>query len=438
MHFLEYGVLKKKAQYKVALIYPNVYKAGNSNLGFLFVYNLINEQENFQCERFFTDFPKSIETHSVLKDFDIIAFSCSFEMDFFTVYEIATQFPDKVRILGGRTSYNPFPVKDVIDYVIVGDAEKSLPAFLFKYEEGGDVSRVPGVFTGGKTTAGYEVLQYHPVCEPIQWGEVNQAFYRSFLLEMSRGCSQKCKFCLVSHCIGKKRERSVDQIQSIVKEAEKRTKFESITLIGPDSHSRIREIIEVLHPYRVSLPSLRVVTLSEDVLALVEPKTVTIAPETSERLRFLLGKKVTDADINQKVTLCSRYARQIKLYFMVGLPGETETDLQEIVRIVRSISKIMRTNVTVSPFVPKPHTPFSDFKYNTKAVGKALSFLRKSLRFTGPSAKQGFIQWALSVGDEQVTPYLAHKSYAAFKPLEGVVFEKKWKVIHVPHHKAYT
>ena len=74
----------------------------------------------------------------------------------------------------------------------------------------------------------------------------------------------------------------------------------------------------------------------------------------------------------------------------------------------------------------------------TKAVKKALSFLKKSIQFTGPSANQGFIQWVLSVGDEGVTPYLAHKRYATFKPLEGVVFEKKWKVIHVPHHKAYT
>ncbi len=431
MHFLEYGVIKKKAQYKVALIYPNVYKAGNSNLGFLFVYNLINEQENFQCERVFTDFPKSIETQSVLKDFDILAFSCSFEMDFFTVYEIANQFPDKVKILGGRTSYNPFPVMDVIDYVVVGDAEESLPQFLLQYENGGDLSRVPGVFTGGRTKAGYSLLKYHPVSEPIQWGDIQQAFYRSFLLEMSRGCSQQCKFCLVSHCIGKKRERSVDQIQSIIKEAEKRTKFENITLVGPDSHSRVEEIIEVLNPYRVSLPSLRIDKISEELLALVTPRTVTIAPETSERLRFTLGKRVTDTDIKEKVMLCSRYAHQIKMYFMVGLPEETERDLQEIVALVRSISKIMRTKVTVSPFVPKSHTPFSDVQYNTKAVGKALSFLKKYIQYTGPSAKQGFIQWALSVGDEHVAPYLTQKKYAAWRPLEGMTFEKKWKVITV-------
>lgn len=431
MYFLEYGVIKKKAEYRVALIYPNVYKAGNSNLGFLFVYNLINEQENFQCERVFTDFPKSIETNSLLKDFDVLAFSCSFEMDLFSVYEIANQFPDKVKILGGRTSYNPFPVKDVVDYVFVGDAEESLPEFLLQYENGGDLSRVANVFTGGRTKAGYSLLQYHPVCEPIQWGEVAQAFTRSFLLEMSRGCSQKCRFCLVSHCIGKKRERSVDQIQAVVEEAEKRTKFENITLIGPDSHSHIGEIVEVLKPYRVSLPSLRVEEISEELLSLVAPKTVTIAPETSERLRFTVGKRVTDTHIEEKVTLCSQYARQLKLYFMVGLPGETEKDLQEIVNLVRSISKIMRTKVTVSPFVPKPHTPFSDVLYNTKAVEKALSFLKKHLQITGPSAKQGFIQWLLSVGDEQVTPYLAHKRYASWKPLEAVTFEKKWKLIEV-------
>ena len=216
MHFLEYGVIKKKGIYKVGLVYPNVYKAGNSNLGFFFVYNLVNEQENFQCERFFTDFRKGIEMGLKLEDADIIAFSCSFEMDFFTVYEIAKQFPHTVKIMGGRTMYNPFPLRGVIDYFFVGDAEESLPEFFTLYEEGGDLSEVEGVFTGKKTKARHSPLEYHAVYQPIQWGEYEEAFTRAFLVEVSRGCSGRCRFCLVSHCLGKRRERSVDQIQDVL------------------------------------------------------------------------------------------------------------------------------------------------------------------------------------------------------------------------------
>lgn len=431
MHFLEYGVIKKKGKYKVALVYPNVYKAGNSNLGFIFAYNLVNEQENFVCERFFTDFPRSVETRSRLEDFDIIAFSCSFEMDYFTVYEIAEQFPDKVKILGGRTAYNPFPLCKVIDYFFVGDAEESLPEFLTVYERGGDLSSIEGVFTGGPVRARHSPLQYHPVFQPIQWGEYPEAFPRSFLLEISRGCSRTCTFCLVSHCIGKKRERPLTQIQSVIEEGETRTTFETITLIGPDAHTQLQDIIEICRPYRVSLPSLRVEHISEELLTAVTPETVTIAPETSERLRFTLNKGITDEDIIKKAALASRYVKRMKLYFMVGLPGETEDDLKEIVDLVRTISKIIRTKVTVSPFVPKSHTPYADHLYDSHSVEKSLKFLKKYVRFSGSSARQGFIQWLLSVGDETVSDYLKTRKYAVWKKLEPTQFEKKWELIEV-------
>jgi radical SAM superfamily enzyme YgiQ (UPF0313 family) len=434
MHFLEYGVIKKKAPYKVGLVYPNVYKAGNSNLGFMFAYNIINEHEKFQCERIFTDFRKSIETHSILRDFDIIAFSCSFEMDYFSVYEIAQSVPDTVKILGGRTSYNPFPLQDIIDFVFVGDAEKSLPRFLDQWSQGNrSAIDIPGVFTkeNPETCAGHVKLEYHPLYQPVQWGDYPEAFARSFLLEMSRGCSQKCKFCLVSHCMGKKRERPVDQIQHIVEEAEKRTRFETVCLIGPDSHSRITEVVEACEPYRVSLPSLRAKEINTELLEKVSPETVTIAPETSERLRFKLGKPISDEDILEKVALCSELASWIKLYFMVGLPGETEKDLDAIVTLVKDISRIMRTRVTVTPFIPKPHTPFSECVYDIGSVEKALNFLRKRIQFSGGSARNGFIQWVLSVGDERITPYLNTKKYSAWKKLEPDQWEKKWEVITV-------
>jgi len=202
-------------------------------------------------------------------------------------------------------------------------------------------------------------------------------------------------------------------------------------LLGPDSHSHILEITELCRPYRVSLPSLRVEEISEQLLADVSPETVTVAPETSERLRFNLGKSITDEQILEKAALCSLYAHRMKLYFMVGLPGETEQDLTDIVTLVKSVSKIIRTKVTVSPFVPKAHTPYADMSYDTHSVEKALTFLKKHIQFSGPPARKGFIQWALSVGDESVGNYLQSKRYSLWKKLENSQFKKKWKLIEV-------
>lgn len=431
MHFLEYGTIRKKGTHRVALIYPNLYRAGNCNLGFLFVYNLINETPSFQCERFFIDFPKSIETNAILEDFDIIAFSCSFEMDFFTIHEISQHFPHKLKIVGGRTTYNPYPLLKDIDYFFVGDCEHSLPKFLSRYENNEDLASIEGVFSGEPTTAQHSSLHYHPIYQPIQWGDFTEAFRRSFLIEISRGCSGVCKFCLVSHCLGEKRERSVDQIQSILEKGTHSTKFETVALIGPDSHSRIQEIVELCSPFRVSLPSMRIDDISEGLLDAVHPDTVTIAPETSESLRFRLGKGITDEDILQKVELTARYAKKIKLYFMVGLPGETESDLQGIIALIKAIRTHMRTTVTISPFVPKNHTPFAHHIYDTKTVQKTLRYLKRHLRFSGPSSREGFIQWALSVGDESTGELLDDKRYAAWKKVHPEKMEQKWKSISI-------
>lgn len=431
MHFLEYGTIRKKGKHRVALIYPNLYKAGNCNLGFLLVYNLINDTESFQCERFFTDFPKSIETNSILEDFDILAFSCSFEMDFFSIHEIAQQFPHKLRVMGGRTTYNPYPLTGDIDVFFVGDCEESLPEFLHRYENNEDWTTIEGIFTSGPTSAKHSPLGYHPVYQPIQWGDFQEAFRKSFLIEISRGCSRTCKFCLVSHCLGKKRERTVDQIHGILQNGRHSTRFETVVLIGPGSHSHMNEIIEVCSPYRVSLPSMRIEDISAELLEAVHPETVTIAPETSESLRVQLGKGMTDEDIMKKVQICSEHVRKLKLYFMVGLPGETEGDLDEIIRLTRSISRFIPTTVTVSPFVPKNHTPFADHIYDTGAVEKSIRYLRRHISFTGPSSRKGFIQWALSVGDEQTSRLLNDRHYASWKRIEPQKMEQKWKSISV-------
>jgi radical SAM superfamily enzyme YgiQ (UPF0313 family) len=431
MHFLEYGTIRKKGEHRIALIYPNLYKAGNCNLGFLFVYNLINDTESFQCERVFTDFPKSIETNSILEDFDILAFSCSFEMDFFTVHEIAHRFPHKLKVLGGRTTYNPYPLVEDIDYFFVGDCEQSLPEFLHRYENNEDCTTIEGIFTGGSASAQHAPLGYHPVYQPIQWGDFQEAFRRSFLIEISRGCSGNCKFCLVSHCLGKKRERPVDQIHEILEDGAHSTRFETVVLIGPDSHSHMGEIIEVCSPYRVSLPSMRIEDISEELLEAVHPQTVTIAPETSESLRFQLGKGITDEDIMKKVRLSSEYVKKMKLYFMVGLPGETESDLDGIIELTRSISRLIPTTVTVSPFVPKNHTPFAGHVYETGAVEKSLRYLRHHIKFSGPSSRKGFIQWVLSVGDERAGRLLHDRRYASWKRIEPQKMEQKWKSVTI-------
>ena len=242
MRFIEYGTIKKRAANRFALIYPDVYRAGNSNLGIHYVYNIVNEAVDFSIERFFLDFERSIETKDMLKNFKALLFSLNYEYGIINLLKILKnnnipllrdERKDHLVITGGPLNVNPFLLKDVLDIAFIGDAEKSLVEFLDIYSSLEDPKKqieefskiegiyIPKIHRENKIKRRIEELTYHPLYEPIQWGDFEESFNRTFLLEVSRGCRSRCEFCLTGNALGPYRERSIEELIRIVKEGQK-------------------------------------------------------------------------------------------------------------------------------------------------------------------------------------------------------------------------
>ena len=441
MHFLEYGQIRKRGRIRIALVYPNLYRAGSASLAMHFIYNLANAHPSFSAERFFSDFTKSVETGSPLRDFDIIAFFLSFEEDYFNVYSILGEInsEEKLIIAGGICTLNPYPLSPAVDIFFLGDGEESFCEFLDIYAGLDDPKRekeafesIAGVFIPGAMEKGARrtsPLSFHPTCQPIQHGDYPTSFEKSLMVEVSRGCSRFCKFCLVSHCQGVRREREVEEIERIVEDAEKRTKFSRIALIASDSHSHLKRIIEgVRHP--VSLPSLKIEDIDEEILERLDLRTLTIAPETGETQRFRLNKRVSDDTIFEKVESVKRHVKILKVYLLFGLPGESEKDFSETIALARKFSKVMKTKFSINAFIPKPHTPFEDFDFDVEEVKRKGKVVRKELGVDVENPYHDFVQWCLSVGDERVFGMLARKKAREwYKVFKDVDFKKRYESI---------
>jgi len=468
MRFTEYGTIKKKAHNRFALIYPDVYRAGNSNLGLHYVYNIINEKDGFLIERFFSDFERSIETQDMLKNFKALLFSLNYEYGIINLLRILKKnnIPllrkdrkDHLVITGGPLNVNPFILDDVFDIAFIGDAERSLVEFLDIYlslenpkkqiEEFGKIEGlyIPEIHKENRIKRRIEKLEYHPLYEPIQWGDFEESFNKTFLLEVSRGCRNRCSFCLTGNALGPYRERSKEELIKIVKEGQKRTKFERIALIGSDMPSSLDEIIKSLSElgFQISLPSLKLRDINEKTIPLLGQETITLAPESSEQMRAKIGKFYKDEEFFEKINLIKKYSKSVKLYFIFGLPGEEQKDLDEIINFIKQSRKIIRTKSSFNPFVPKPHTPFEDHIFDFAELKEKMKYINANIKDVKiEDLKSAFIQYAISVGGRDVGRFIieavendSNITYSSFKKgiekneIEVPSKEKEWKRIEV-------
>ena len=468
MRFTEYGTIKKKAHNRFALVYPDVYRAGNSNLGLHYVYNIVNEKDGFSLERFFMDFERSIETQDMLKNFKALLFSLNYEYGVINLLKILKKnnIPllranrkDHLVITGGPLNVNPFVLDDVFDIAFIGDAERSLAEFLDIYlslddpkEQIEEFSKIEGLYipdihNENKINRRIEKLDYHPLYEPIQWGDFEESFNKTFLLEVSRGCRSRCAFCLTGNALGPYRERSKEELISIIKEGQKRTKFEKIALIGSDMPSSLDEIIKSLSKlgFQISLPSLKLRDINENTIPLLGQETITLAPESSESLRCEIGKCYKDEEFFEKINLIKKYSKSVKLYFIFGLPGEEQKDLDEVINFIKQSKKLIRTKSSFNPFVPKPHTPFEDHIFDFAELKKKMKYINSNIKDARiEDLKGAFIQYVISVGGNDVGRFIidgiengANLTYSSFnKAIEkGEIIvpskEKEWKRIEV-------
>jgi radical SAM superfamily enzyme YgiQ (UPF0313 family) len=472
----------------VALLYPNTYHQAMSNLGFLSIYHHINSREDALCERFFLPDPEdlaehrktgyplfSLESGRHLTDFDVIAFSISFENDYIhlpTIFELsrlplyaeerADRFP--LLLCGGVCAFlNPEPLAPIMDVFAIGEGEVLLPAFFeaMALEKAGRtdllrrLSAVPGLYVPSLYRVDYNedgtVRKY--TAEPgvpervrRQWlADLNSAETRSFILtedtefsdmaltEISRGCSRGCRFCAAGFLYLPPRERNLEHLIDQVDQG--LCHREKVGLVGAaiSDYSHIGELEgEILaRGGKVSVASLRIDSLTlPEVEALRDSghRTVALAPEAgSQRMRNQVNKNLTEDEILRAVRLLAENGiPNLKLYFLIGLPGEEEEDIAEMLDLTGRIREIWveagkkqgrlgSITLSVNPFIPKPSTPL---QWAPMEGGKSLERKMKVLRsavarlpnteviFESPRAAT--VQAFLSRGDRRTARALPH------------------------------
>ncbi len=451
----------------VALCYPADYPLGMSNLGFHFTLGLLISEDEIRCERVFWDersgrLGRSYETGAPLGDFDVIAFSISFEDDYFNlvrVLDAAGIAPlaadrgecDPLVVFGGICAYlNAEPVALIVDAVLVGEADELLPPFLATLASARGSGRdavlralagVPGIYVpsliGVEHDEAGRLVSFSPeedVSLPVRCacgsGDLaesivlsNGAYFNDmFLIEISRGCRRGCRFCAAGHVYGSVRYRPAEEVIERVREAMPFARRIGLVSASLGDHPEILRILRELQAMgvEVNVASLRIESVDAELAGLLVDcgvRTATLAPEAgTELLRRRIGKGTSDAMILRAVAAASEAGiKTVRLYFMLGLPGETNEDVEAIAALVRRAQSVTsrdgRTRITVSlsPFVPKPRTPLQwapaaserELRGKIVAVRRLLS-LKPRVRFTSAGPREAWREAVLARGGREL------------------------------------
>ena len=481
---------------KFAFCFPDVYDVGMSHLGLHILYNLINEKEDFVCERVFSpwvDMEKlmreeniplyTLENKEEVKNFDFLGFTLQYEMSYTNILNILDlagipflskdrKEDDPIIIAGGPCAYNPEPIADFIDIFVIGEGEEITLELLNKYKEHKnkgwnkevflkDVVGIKGIYIPKFYDVKYKdngtisemipsIDEAPKVIEKRMIRDLDSMYspetmivpyietvHDRVVLEIFRGCTHGCRFCQAGMLYRPIREKSPSRLMDLAERLVQNTGYEDISLssLSTCDYSQLQLLVSGLmgelgdKNVGVSLPSLRLDSFSIDILKEIEKvrkSGLTFAPEAgSQRLRDVINKGVNEEDLVNAVTYAFNEGwSKIKLYFMIGLPTETDEDvlgIKELSYLVKDLffnrpKEERKGNFSVtasaSCFVPKPFTPFQWVKQETIDEFRRKAYLVKdSIRdnkvtFNYHDAELSYVEAIFARGDRRLSKVL--------------------------------
>jgi radical SAM family uncharacterized protein/radical SAM-linked protein len=472
----EYNIqIKNDAAVKVGIVFPEVYEIGMSNLGIKIIYHLLNSIKGIQCERAFAPWPDlgehlrersiplyGLETKRPLTEFDLLGFSLQSELCYTTVLYIldicGIPFRSAQRdehhpllLAGGPAVLNPCPLSPLFDAFVIGDGEEAIGKIanvLLNIPKSKKEQRLKKL----AEIKGIWVPEYHGYTTRIQQCVIPQLDERSLPspnilpiceithdrlpIEVMRGCTWGCRFCQAGYVNRPVRIRPVEDILNAVEKGIRETGWEEVSLLSfsildyPNLLAMIRRINVSLRKkmVNVSLPAMRGELFDENLgilLKEIKKSGLTFAPETaSERLRCQINKYFTNERLIESIRTAYRLGwRQVKLYFMIGLPFERDSDIDEIGDL---INEILRTDprgmlkCAVNAFIPKPHTPFESVPFeDVNALNDKLkrikTFRRRRVDVRYQDPEVSYVEAVLSRADAEIFPVIekvyANRSY---------------------------
>ena len=482
------------AKTRVLLAFPDVYEIGMSHLGTLLLYEIMNSRTGTLCERVFAPWMDmeehlrvsgtllpSLESGRPARDFDVIGFSLCYELTYTNVLSMLdlSGIPllsrergetDPLILGGGVCTLNPAPIAPFFDAMLVGDGEEAVPEILscletWKERDGtrrellSALSMIAGVHVPGVSARVSRRVLPDLAVSPLLPAPILPAMrvvHDRLSVEISRGCTRGCRFCLAGYVYRPVRERDPLLLLRYLQEVAPKTGFDEVGLLSLSAADYgcidrlITEAMETLSPERisVSLPSIRLDALKENTVRQIRKvrKTgFTLAPEAgTEKLRRSINKEISDEDlIRSSEWIFGNGWQTLKLYFMVGLPGETAADVAAIGQLTKRVAAVARrygkrnsVTLSLSAFVPKPHTPFQwERQIGKKEIEERVAIVRTEVgrdrnievKFHSPAVSE--LEGAFSRGDARLADVLlrAYRLGARFDAWTEAFRPEAWR-----------
>ncbi|MEA3471630.1 MAG: TIGR03960 family B12-binding radical SAM protein [Thermodesulfobacteriota bacterium] len=454
-----------KCSLSFALAFPDAYEVGMSHLGLQILYTILNNQNNIAAERAYAPWPDmefqmrkrgipltSMESGTPLNEFDIVGFSLQYELSYTNVLNMlelggisihaeARGDDAPIIIAGGPSAFNPDPTVPFIDAFAIGEGEEVILEISRAIMEGkkknygrkgllsslADIEGVyvPSIHGKEKIIVKRTVADLNESCLPLKpVVPLMKTIHDRVTLEIARGCTRGCRFCQAGMVWRPARERNPETLKVMAEEMLSSTGYDELSLLSLSSgdYSQIEPLLSSLmdkyyeRRIALALPSLRVETLTEKLIEeikRVRKTSFTLAPEAgTQRMRNVINKGNTEEDLVKTARrVFDAGWRSIKLYFMIGLPTERQEDLEGIVdlayKVLREGNNKRQVTVSLSTFIPKPHTPFQwQRQISLDETMERQEFFKKNVRHKNlklkwHDRKMSLLEGLLSRGDER-------------------------------------